>query len=338
MHPAEALVTVTGATGFIALHCIAQLLAAGYRVRGTVRHRDRIDDVRRALASTPGLDRLEFREASLTADAGWRDAMAGSRFVLHTASPVPARQPRDEAELIAPAREGTLRVLRAASEAGVTRVVVTSSIAAVLSGHARTADRVFTEDDWSDLGGTMPAYSRGKTLAEQAAWSFVQEQPAARRLELVTVNPSFVLGPSLSGADNASNEIVRKLLAREMPGVPRLMFSLVDVRDVADAHVRAMTVPEAAGRRFIVSEGEYWYVEIARLLAEAGHAVPTRVVPDWVVRALSWFDPTVRLVVDRLGRRSHVSSASARAVLGWSTRDMRETLRDTARSIAARRG
>jgi dihydroflavonol-4-reductase len=337
MNSADVQVTVTGATGFIALHCIAQLLMAGYRVRGTIRHPGRADDVRRALGATPGIDRLELCEASLTADAGWRDALAGSRFVLHTASPVPARQPRDEAEVITPARDGTLRVLRAASEAGVRRVVVTSSIAAVLSGHARTADRVFTEQDWSDLAGRMPAYSRGKTLAEQTAWAFVEQQPAERRLELVTVNPSFVLGPSLSGADNASNEIVRKLLAREMPGVPRLMFSLVDVRDVADAHLRAMTVPAAAGRRFILSEGEYWYVEIARLLAEAGHAVPTRIVPDWVVRVLSWFDPAVRLVVDRLGRQSHVSSARARAVLGWSTRDMRETLRDTAHSIAARR-
>ena len=336
MHTEDVQVTVTGATGFIALHCIAQLLTAGYRVRGTIRSRTRADDVRRALEATPGLDRLELCEASLTADTGWADAVAGSRFVLHTASPVPTRQPRYEAELIAPAREGTLRVLRAATDAGVARVVVTSSVAAVLSGHAREADRVFSEHDWSDLTGRMPAYSRSKTLAEQAAWAFVDAQPAARRLELVTINPCFVLGPSLAGADNASNEIVRKLMAREMPGVPRLMFSLVDVRDVADAHLRAMTVPAAAGRRFIVSEGEYWYVEIARMLADAGHRVPTRVVPDWAVRVLSWFDPTVRLVVVRLGRESHVSSASARDVLGWSTRGIRETLRDTATSIAAR--
>lgn len=336
MSSAAVQVTVTGATGFIALHCIAQLLQAGYRVRGTVRDRRRDAEVRRALEDTARLDRLELCEASLTDDRGWAQAVEGSRYVLHTASPVPARPPRDEAELIAPARDGTLRVVQAASQAGVARLVMTSSIAAVLSGH-RATDHVFTEHDWSNLGGTMPAYSRGKTLAEQAAWAFVAAQPAGRRLELVTVNPSFVLGPSRTGADNASNEIVRKLLAREMPGVPRLMFPVVDVRDVADAHLRAMTVPEAAGRRFIVSEGEYWYVEIARLLREAGHVVPTRVVPDWLVRGLSWFDPTVRLVVDRLGRQSHVSSASARAVLGWSTRDIRETLRDTARSIAARR-
>lgn len=330
-------VTVTGATGFIALHCIGQLLAAGYRVRGTVRSLGRVEEVRRALAGASGLDRLTCCVASLTEDAGWDEAMAGSRFVLHTASPLPVRQPRDEAELIEPARDGTLRVLRAASRAGVARVVVTSSIAAVLSGHERTADRVFTEDDWSDLTGTMPAYSRSKTLAEQAAWECIAQLPADRRPELVTINPSFVLGPSLSGADNASNEIIRKLLAREMPGVPRLMFSMVDVRDVADAHLRAMTLPAAAGQRFIVNEGEYWYVDVARMLREAGHDVPRRVVPDWLVHILSWFDPAVRLVVDRLGRESHVSSARARDVLGWTTRDMRQTLRDTAHSIAARR-
>ena len=330
-------VTVTGASGFIALHCIDQLLRAGYRVRGTVRRLDRGDAVRRALAGTAGLDRLTCCAASLTDDAGWDEAVKGSRFVLHTASPLPIRPPRDEAELVEPARDGTLRVLRAAARAGVARVVVTSSMAAVLSGHARTADRVFTEDDWSDLAGTMPAYSRGKTLAEQAAWAYAAQLPPDRRFELVTINPSFVLGPSLSGAANASNEIVRKLLAREVPGVPRLMFSMVDVRDVADAHLRAMTLPAAAGQRFIVSEGEYWYVDIARTLAEAGHAVPTRVVPDWMVRCLSWFDPAIRLVADRLGRESHVSSARARAVLGWTTRDMRETLTDTADSIASRR-
>jgi len=336
MNTADVQVTVTGATGFIALHCIAQLLAAGYHVRGTVRDAARAEEVRKALSDVHGVERLQLVPASLLADEGWAAAMRGSRFVLHTASPVPARQPRDESEVVAPARDGTLRVLSAASAAGVERVVVTSSIAAVLSGHPRTA-RTFTEDDWSDLAGAMPAYSRSKTLAEQAAWSFVAQQPPERRLELVTINPAFVIGPSRSGVRNASNEIVRKLVARELPGVPRLMFSLVDVRDVADAHVRAMTMPGAAGQRFIVSEGEYWYVEIARMLAEAGHAVPTRVVPDWVVRVVGWFDPTVRLVVDRLGHASYVSAARARAVLGWTTRDMRETLRETADRLTARR-
>lgn len=337
MSPADAQVTVTGATGFIALHCIAQLLEAGYHVRGTVRTLDRADHVRRALGGTTSLDRLALCTASLTEDAGWDAAVAGSRFVLHTASPLPRRQPRDEAELVTPARDGTLRVLRAATRAGVARVVVTSSVAAVVAGHPRRADRVFTEDDWSDLAASMPPYSRSKTLAEQAAWDYVAQHPVGDRPELVAINPSFVLGPSLSGADNASNEIVRKLLARELPGVPRLMFSMVDVRDVADAHLRAMTLPAAAGRRFIVNEGEYWYADVARRLREAGHPVPTRVVPDWAVRVVSWFDPTVRLVVDRLGRESRVSSARARDVLGWRTRDITETLRDTAHSIASRR-
>jgi dihydroflavonol-4-reductase len=335
--PASALVTVTGASGFIALHCVKRLLEAGYRVRGTVRSLARADDVRRALTGVPGVTtRLACCVATLTEDHGWSQAMTGSRFVLHTASPVPARRPAHEDDVIVPARDGTSRVLRAAADAGVERVVVTSSMAAVVSGVERGPHRVFTEADWSDLDGAMPAYSRGKTLAEREAWALVAALPPGRRMQLTTVNPSYVLGPSLGGAANASNEIVRKVLLRHLPGLPRLMFPVVDVRDVADLHLLAMTSPAAAGERFLAVEGAYWYADLARRLADAGHRVPTRVVPDWVVRLLGVFDPTVRLITGQLGQECHVSSAKARRVLGWRTRTVRESLVDTADDILRR--
>jgi nucleoside-diphosphate-sugar epimerase len=332
------LVTVTGAAGFIALHCIERLLGSGYRVRGTLRRLADQEEVRRALAHVPGAsDRLEFCVADLTADAGWSEAMSGSTFVLHTASPVPARQPADEDEVIVPARDGTVRVLRAASTAGVARVVLTSSMAAVASGVPRGPDRVLTEEDWSDLQAQMSPYSRSKTLAERVAWEFVQGLPADRRLELTTINPSYVLGPSLRGVGNASNELVRKVLDREVPGLPRLMLPIVDVRDVADAHLLAMMHPAASGERFIVSEGDYWYAQLVAILAAEGYDVPMRVVPNWVVRVIGWFDPTVRSISGVLGLERHVSADKARRVLGWTTRGVRETLLDTARDIVSRR-
>ncbi|BCS35106.1 dihydroflavonol-4-reductase [Luteitalea sp. TBR-22] len=331
------LVTVTGASGFIALHCIRALLDGGWRVRGTIRSLDKAAGVRAALADVPDLDdRLTLVAAELMHDDGWPEAVEGSTYVLHTASPVLARRPRDPQEVIAPAQQGTRRVLEASAAAGVRRVVFTSSVAAVLSGRSR-GPHVFTEDDWSDLDGEMPAYSRGKTLAERDAWALVRGLPAGRSMELVTVNPTYVLGPSLSVGGNASNELVRKLLDREVPGVPRLMLPVVDVRDVAALHVLAMTRPEAAGQRFIASEGDYWYAEVARMLADSGQRVPTRVVPDWLVRVLGWFDPTVRLVVGELGIECHVSSDKARRMLGWTTRPVEETLRDTAADMLARR-
>lgn len=307
-------------------------------MRGTVRSASRQNDLRRGLAGVAGVeDRLALCVADLTSDDGWREAMDGATFVLHTASPLPARAPRPGDDLIGPARDGTLRVLRAASAAGVTRVVVTSSIAAIVSGVSREPGRVFTEHDWSNLDGVMRRYSRGKTLAERAAWDYVAGLPADRRLEFTTVNPSFVLGPSLSGSDNMSNELVRKLVDREVPGLPRLMLPLVDVRDVAHAHLLAMTSPRAAGERFIVSEGDYWYIALARALKTEGYDVPTRVVPNWLVRVLGWFDPSVRLVAEDLGRELHVSADKAKRVLGWQPRGLQEMVGDTARAITERR-
>ncbi len=337
MTKTNTLVTVTGASGFIALHCVRELLQEGYRVRGTLRSLDKEPAVRAALALDEEADsRLSFVVANLLEDDGWPAAVEGARYVLHIASPAPAAPTENEDELIRPAREGTLRVLRAAEAAGVSRVVMTSSVAAVLYNEKGERGEPLDEDDWSNLWDSMRAYEKSKTLAERAAWDFVAALPGESPMELVAMNPSYVLGPSLLGANNASNELVRKLLYREMPGVPRLHVPLVDVRDVATAHVAAMTAPQAAGKRFILSTEEYWYRELAEQLETAGYKVPTRVFPNWIVRIFGRFDPAVALIVPRLGKRRNLSNRQAKALLDWKTRPMRQTIVDTAEDIASR--
>jgi nucleoside-diphosphate-sugar epimerase len=333
--PENTLVTVTGATGFIALHCVRELLSRGYRVRGTLRDRSREPAIRAALGSL-GAERLSFVEAELTRDAGWAQAMADATYALHVASPLPKAPPKHSDELVVPAREGALRALRAAHEAGVTRVVMTSSLAAISSGRPRDPGHVFDERDWSDLDAPIGAYERSKTVAERAAWDFVRGLPSERGLELVCINPGYVLGPSLLGVDNTSNEIVGKLLRREVPGVPRLHLPLVDVRDVAIAHVLALTAEKAAGERFLLAAETVWMKEIADVLAAAGHRVPTRVLPNFLVRLVGLFDKTVRLVLHDLDTPCLTSSERAKALLGWSARGMKEMVLDTAASVVSR--
>jgi dihydroflavonol-4-reductase len=333
LDPANALVTVTGASGFIALHCVRELLERGYRVRGTVRSRTSEQSLRTALLPLEPGERLSFVEANLTNDRGWQQALDGAKYVLHVASPLPKTPPKDEEELIRPAREGALRVLGAASRAGVARVVMTSSLAAIASGRKNDESHVFDERDWSDLTPDVGAYAKSKTLAERAAWDFVAKLPSERRLELVCMNPVYVLGPSLTGAENASNEIIGKLIRREVPGVPRLYFELVDVRDVATAHVLAMTNERAAGERFLLRSAAAWMKEMADTLAAAGYRVSTRVVPNFMVRLLALLDPTVRLVAKNVGKSYRVSAEKAETVLGWSGRSMKEMVLDTAASM-----
>jgi dihydroflavonol-4-reductase len=322
----------------VALHCVRQLLERGYRVRCTLRDARKEPAVRSALApQVDATNRLSFFEADLTADAGWREAIQGATYVLHTASPVPAREPEDEGEVVVPAREGTLRVLRAASEARVARVVLTSSAAAIVAGRLDSS-RVFTESDWADVSQPIPAYDKSKTLAERAAWDLVASLPSDRRFELVALNPVFVLGPSLAGGDPASNEIVAKLIRRQVPGAPRLHVALVDVRDVASAHLLAMTTPAAAGERFLLVSDMAWMQQMAQVLADAGYRVPTRAIPDWLFRIASWFDPTLRLVTRYLGLTIRLSSEKAEQVLGWRGRPMKPMVLDTAASSVARRG
>jgi nucleoside-diphosphate-sugar epimerase len=323
-------VLVTGASGFIGLHCVHQLLEQGYRVRGTVRSQTRADEVREAMAAhvdAERLARLELVEADLTQDQGWAEAVQGCAYVVHVASPFPNRTPEHEDELIEPAKEGTLRVLRAAADAGVRRVVLTSSLAAVSGGHPADSERVFTEDDWS-IVERCPAYPKSKTLAERAAWEFVASLEGDAAMELSVINPGAVLGPVLNQHYSTSGEIVRKLLARELPGTARLGFSWVDVRDVASAHIAAMTIPEAAGQRFCCAIEFSWIDEVAKILATRfgpeGWKVPSRKLPTFMVRIVAMFDPTVKSVVSDLGRVRHVSSDRIRRVLDWRPHSLEE--------------
>jgi nucleoside-diphosphate-sugar epimerase len=324
------LVLVTGATGFIAGHCIAELLRHGYAVRGTVRSlRSAQVDHLRALGGS-----LELVEARLDADEGWAEAVAGCTYVLHVASPFPPSTPQHEDELVRPAVDGTLRVLRAAAESGtVRRVVQTSSVSAVAEGHDRDAARPLTEADWSVLERAQP-YARSKTLAERAAWRFVEEDG---RIELAVINPGLVLGPLQHPAARTSLETVQRLLDGGMPAVPMLGFAPVDVRDLAVAHRLAMESPKAPGNRYICAGPHTWLVDMARTLAAdlgpRGFRVPTRRLPYWAFWLAARFDPTLRMALGFVGRRQHLSSTKAVDELGWSMRPTADTVRDTGRSL-----
>lgn len=334
------LVLVTGGSGFVGSHCIAALLQdpAGYRVRTTVRSLAREGEVRETLqrAGVDAGDRLEFAAADLISDAGWPEAVAGATYVLHVASPFPAAAPKHEDELIVPARDGALRVLRAARDAGVRRVVLTSSFAAIGYGHA-TVDRVFTEEDWSATeGGDVSAYTKSKTLAERAAWDFIAAEGG--ELQLATVNPFAILGPVFSADNSTSISLVQRLLNGEMPGCPQLSYGLVDVRDVASLHLLAMTSPAAAGERFLAVAGEHLSIAqvgevLRRELGSAARRVPTRVLPNWLVRLAARFDSSLKQLVGELGVTKASSNAKARERLGWQPRSNDEAILATARSL-----
>lgn len=340
--PSATTVLVTGASGFIAQHTILRVLEAGYRVRGTIRSLGKSDEVRSVLAPHAGaaMERFELVAADLMSDVGWDDAVRGCRFVLHMASPLPSRPPRHEDELIVPARDGALRVLRAASAGGVERVVMTSSVAAVVYGHARDGSKTYDERDWSQLGDEVGAYEKSKTIAERAAWDLVEKLPADRKIELVTLNPGLVLGPVLGADVSTSGEVVRKLMKRDMPGCPDVGWAVVDVRDVADAHVAALTAPGAAGQRFVLAIEHASMLDIARILSDKfsarGYKVPTRKVPGWLLRLVSTWDKTARLAVQELGKRQDLSNARAREVLGFQPHSLEDMVVSMGESMIAR--
>ncbi len=328
-------VLVTGGSGFLGSWCLIELLRRGYEVRTTVRDLGREAEVRNAIEPEVHTgSRLTVLAADLLADDGWAAAVDGCDYVLHVASPFPPVQPKDPDELIVPAREGTLRVLRAGLDAGVERVVVTSSVAAVSGGRARK-DGPLTEQDWSDPDNPkLSPYARSKTIAERAAWDLMRERGTTEKL--ATVNPGAILGPALSEDRSFSLGAVERLLGG-MPGLPRIGFSFVDVRDVVDLHIRAMTKPEAGDERFIAVAQFLWMAEVAAILrerlGERAAKVPTRRIPDLLVRALGLFDPSVRSVTGQLGKRTTLSSEHAESLLGWSPRPVEETIVDCAESL-----
>jgi dihydroflavonol-4-reductase len=326
-------VLVSGGSGYIAGFLIRQLVAEGWTVHTTVRSLGKEAAVRQLLAVDDS--RLRFFAADLNADAGWAEAMAGCEFVAHLASPLPAGIPKDANELIVPARDGALRALRAAKAAGVKRFVMTSSVAAISYGRGRGVHH-FTEVDWTivDQPGISP-YIQSKTIAERAARDWVAKDGGG--IEFCTINPSVVLGPVWSRDYSASVVLVKKLLDGSVAACPDIGFGVVDVRDVADLHVRALQAPGMAGERFIASGRFMKLREIADVLrAELGplaHKVTTRNVPDWLVRVTALFNPLAKASLGELGSVRNQDASHAKAMLGWATRPVEQSIADTARSL-----
>ncbi len=331
-------VLVTGGSGFIGSHCILQLLAAGHQVRTTVRSLKREGEVRAMLkagGAEPGA-RLSFVAADLENNAGWPEAVAGCEYVLHVASPFPQNVPKHEDELIVPAREGALRVLRAARDAKVKRVVLTSSFAAIGYGQA-PQKTPFNETSWTHLNGNdVLPYVKSKTLSERAAWDFIAREGGG--LELSVVNPVGVFGPVLGPDYSTSILLVQRLMDGAMPGCPRLCFGVVDVRDVADLHIRAMTHPAAKGERFLAIAGDFmWILDIARVLkgrmGASAKRVPTTQLPNWLVRIAALRDPAVKQILPDLGKAKNATNEKAKTVLGWTPRSNEECIVATAESL-----
>lgn len=333
---ADETVLVTGGSGFIAVYCIIQLLNEGYRVRTTVRS-DAKEKLTRDMLNAAGVepgDRLSFARADLSSDTGWREAAAGCRFVIHGASPTPNTMTGAEENWIAPARDGMLRVLRAAKDAGVSRVVLTSAFGTISYGR-KPLGRPFNEDDWTDTTANIPPYQKSKTLAEKAAWEYVAKD--GKGLELATVHPVAVLGPVLATDFSHSITIIQRMM-NGLPRIPKVNSGFVDVRDVADLHLRAMTMPAANGQRFLAISGHsHWFIELARMLkkrlGKRARKVSTRELPNWIVRLAAIRDSNMRMMAAQVGKAMDATGAKAERMLGWNPRPVEDSLVDTAESL-----
>ena len=315
----DKLILVTGITGFIAKHCAVELIRHGYKVRGTLRSLSKADEVRATIAKHAGGADIDFAEADLTSDKGWNEAAKGAYGVLHVASPFPVAQPKDESELIRPAVDGTMRVLKAAISVGAKRFVQTSSSVAVMYGHSKDRTAAFTEDDWSDLEGPgISAYAKSKTLAERAARDHIAQ--AKPDLHYSTVNPGFVLGPLLDRDMGTSGEVIQMFLKGKYPGCPKLSFATVDVRDIAKLHRLALETAEPGGGRYIGVSETAWFIEMMRpikaRLGEKARKVPSRELPNFMIKLIGMFDPAARGIVPELGHFMKVDNSRTRKALG----------------------
>lgn len=332
---ADRLIAVTGIGGFLGRHIAAQLLRAGYEVRGTLRSLKKAKSIEAAIRSAEGVSggKLSFVVADLLSDEGWDAAFSGVTDVIHAASPFPSSVPKDENDLILPAREGTLRVLRAAKDAGVRRVVLTSSIAAISYGQGKAP---FSEMDWTDVDGPFATpYYKSKTLAERAAWAFARENG----LELCVINPGMILGPILGTETGTSVGLVQSLMKGRYPAMPDFSVPVVDVRDAAEAHVLALMIPQAAGERFIIAGEALSIKDIAKVLRRDfpayGRKLPKFVLPNWLAGIASRFDPGLKLIIRELGRDARISNEKARRMLGWKSRSGDDAIRASAESLIA---
>lgn len=331
--PANGPVLLTGASGFVARHILEVLLGQGHSVRASVRSPARAEDLRATLTGDQR-DRVSFVTLDLTRDNGWTDAARGCSAIIHTASPFPLAQPKDEGDLIRPAVDGTLRALRAARDGGVGRVVLTSSIAAITSSTLPQGRSLHDERDWTDPAHpTASAYVRSKMLAERAAWDFVRDE--APELALTALNPGFILGPFRGDHVGSSVGLVQRLLRGKDPMLPRFGFPVVDVRDVAQAHVAALSRPQTRGNRYVLSAGSLWFADMGRILKSAHpeRKIPTRTAPDLLIRALALFDGELRTAVRLLGVCDQLDTSAARRDLGIEFIAPDDALRATAQDL-----
>lgn len=327
---------VTGATGYIAKHIILQLLEAGYDVRASVRQLSRGKDVKATLANYTSdvinLDeKLEFVTLDLQKDEGWHDAMQGMDILLHTASPAPATQPKDENDLIKPAVDGTLRALKAAHEVGIKRVILTSSVAAIMHHNKLDNRPKLDERDWNDINPKHATpYSKSKTFAERAAWDFVEQKNV--NIDLTVINPSMVVGAPLDDVIGASTSIIKRILCRTDPAVPHLGFAYVDVRDVAKMHVNAIANDVTFSKRYIAANRFVWYCELVDALAAEfpERKIITRRAPNWLIKLLAIFDGDIRSVSQDLGVKRELDNTAAKRDLDMNFRDVKTSAIETA--------
>ena len=327
-------VLVTGGTGFIGLHCLQQLLDKGYKVKTTIRSESRKQEVMEAMKKhSSNFENLEFFIADLLSDDGWSEAVNGSKYVLHVASPFFLGEPENEDVFIKPAVEGTLRVLKACADADVKKVVLTSSFAAVGYGHPKEKE-VYTEEDWSSVDGEISPYAKSKTLAEKAAWEFVENLEESNKFELTVINPVAVTGPMLTSDIGSSNDFLLKLISGSMPACPKIHMGYIDVRDVAKAHIFSMTEDKTNGERIIVSENEMFFAEVGKTLNEAGFKKsPTKEMPNFLVKIMSLFVGELKTLLSALNRKGDIDKTKAQSFFNWDYISTEQSVTETAQQL-----
>ena len=325
-------VLVTGASGYIALHCISELLKKGYSVKGSLRNLDREEEVRSSIKKEVADDNLEFCKLNLLSDDGWKDAMQGCDYLLHMASPFITYEPKNEDDLIRPAKEGTVRALKFAKDAGVKKVVLTSSVAAIAYGHEKS---ICGPNDWSDINQNIGAYTKSKTIAERAAWDFINSQEQ-KNMTMTTIHPGLVLGPLLSNdIDGASADIMNKLITGQFPGNPNLNFTIVDVRDVALLHVKAISSDESNGKRCLTTSKDYLHMsKLSSILREGGYKkAPSKNIPNFIVKFLALFSSEMKGVARNLDRKYEVDISETISLFNWKPIEIKKTILDMAASV-----
>ena len=327
-------VLVTGGTGFIGLHCLQQLLDKGYKVRTTLRSESRKQEVMEAMKKhSSNYENLEFFIADLLNDDGWKEAVEGSKYVLHVASPFFLGEPENEDVFIKPAVEGTLRVLKACADSDVQKVVLTSSFAAVGYGHPREKE-VYSEEDWSSVDGEISPYAKSKTLAEKAAWEFVENLEESKKFDLTVINPVAVTGPMLTSDIGSSNDFLLKLISGSMPACPKIHMGYIDVRDVAKAHIFSMTEEKTDGERIIVSENEMFFAEVGKTLNEAGFKKsPTKEMPNFLVKIMSLFVGELKTLLSALNRKGDIDKTKAKRFFNWDYISTEQSVTETAQQL-----